>query len=153
VRYILTCSASQRRLTGWGSSLQGIVGTGAWPTILDAALLARYLTRARLIEVTPAATGVRIRIGYQAPRGAPLTKHLEIMEAAERFLGSAGLQLMSSVVSEMSGEWATGALTPALGAGPAGVVGEVVGIVAAREVQRYLLQRGAHGWTYRNLDG
>jgi hypothetical protein len=60
---------------------------------------------------------------------------------------------MSSVVSEMSGEWATGALTPALGAGPAGVVGEVVGIVAAREVKRYLVQRGAHGWTYRNLDG
>ena len=151
--FILTCTASQRRLIGIGTNLHGAFGSGTSLVTLSTPLLAKYLTRARLIEVTPVAARVRVRISYQAPKGATLTKHIEITEAAERFLGSAGLQLVSGVVSEMSGEWATEALTPALGAGPAGVVGEVVGIVAAREVKRYLLQRGTFRWTYKDLDG
>lgn len=145
VRYILTCTASRPPLLRWSISHGGPASHSL--QALTADRLAQYLTRARLIDVTPSGTVVRVRIGYQAPRGATLNKHLEITQGADRFLGSVGLQLIATVVSEMSGEWAAEALTPAIGAGPAGVVGELVGVVAAREVKRYLFQRGPLGWT------
>lgn len=149
MRYVLSCSTRPRAIYGWHDSRIGGFAHPVRALTIPPNLVASHMPGCCLLDVTAETSGFgfRVRLSYSAPREAGPESHVRLAVKAQGLLAAVGEQLVSAVVSDFSGAWAAQALTPMLGAGPAGVVGELVGVVAAREVQRYLLTPSPYGWT------